>query len=223
MKKTMRMLYALAAVVILGTLVYAQDKPQAGTGEEKKAIPNAANLVRSVNGLQGDLTLQAGTNISITPSGNALTIAAPNALTAVSHDVTLSGAGTPASPLRVVSQDTAVDRFFEQEFGGFAENTLGIVLITVPVGKQLIVQHVSISCELGPGDEPVLSIIGNGMGTFHELNLTRPGSINRWTTSQPMTLHLNPFEAVFIQVRKTTSVASGSCSASASGRFVPAP
>ena len=39
-----------------------------------------ANVVNTVNTLTGDVTLAAGTNIGITPSGNTLTIAGPTAL-----------------------------------------------------------------------------------------------------------------------------------------------
>jgi len=45
----------------------------------------------------------AGSNITITPSGNTLTISAPNTLTSVAHDATLTGNGTAASPLGVAA------------------------------------------------------------------------------------------------------------------------
>jgi hypothetical protein len=65
--------------------------------------PKIANgtVVRSLNGLFDNLTLAAGANITITPSGNTLTIAAANALAGVAHDTTLQGNGTLASPLGV--------------------------------------------------------------------------------------------------------------------------
>jgi hypothetical protein len=62
---------------------------------------NPSQVVRSLNGLTGNVTLAAGANITITPSGNTLTIAAANALTGVAHDTTLQGNGTLASPLGV--------------------------------------------------------------------------------------------------------------------------
>lgn len=105
MTKTMRTLYALAVVVIVGTVAYAQEKPKT---VDQKALPNvqpnAENLVRSLNTLQGDVTLQAGTNITITPSGNMLMISAPNALTGIVHDSSLKGNGTAASPLSVAPE-----------------------------------------------------------------------------------------------------------------------
>jgi hypothetical protein len=62
---------------------------------------SAGQVVSSLNGLKGDVILAAGSNITITPSGNTLTIGAPNALAAVAHDATLTGNGTSGSPLGV--------------------------------------------------------------------------------------------------------------------------
>jgi hypothetical protein len=61
-----------------------------------------ATAVRSLNGLTDNVQLAAGANITVTPTGNTLTVAAPNALTTVAHDSTLTGQGTAASPLGVV-------------------------------------------------------------------------------------------------------------------------
>ena len=67
--------------------------------------PKIANstVVRSLNGLFDNVSLAGGSNITITPSGNTLTIASPNSLTSVSHDSTLTGAGTSGSPLGVAN------------------------------------------------------------------------------------------------------------------------
>jgi hypothetical protein len=73
-----------------------------GTVQTTAFNPN--QVVRSLNGLQGDLFIAAGTNITVTPSGgNTLTIAAPNVLTAVTHNATLTGNGTAASPLGIAN------------------------------------------------------------------------------------------------------------------------
>jgi len=63
----------------------------------------AGPMVRTVNGLVGDVVLAEGPNVTITPTGNTLTIAAPNALTGVTHDSTLSGEGTGGAPLGVAA------------------------------------------------------------------------------------------------------------------------
>ena len=71
-----------------------------GTTQTTAFDPN--KVVRSLNGLRGDLTLAAGTNITVTPSGGStLTIAAPDVLTSVFHNATLTGNGTAASPLGI--------------------------------------------------------------------------------------------------------------------------
>jgi hypothetical protein len=61
----------------------------------------AAQVVKSLNSLKDNVTLAAGTNITITSSGSTLTVAAPNALGSVSHNTTLTGDGTSGSPLSV--------------------------------------------------------------------------------------------------------------------------
>lgn len=62
-----------------------------------------AQVVKSFNGLFDDVTLAAGANITITPSGNMLTIAASDGdgISRVIHDTTLDGAGTAAMPLGI--------------------------------------------------------------------------------------------------------------------------
>ena len=65
--------------------------------------PKIANgtVVRSLNGLFDNISLAAGSNITITPSGSTLTISSPNSLSSVAHDSTLTGNGTAGSPLGV--------------------------------------------------------------------------------------------------------------------------
>lgn len=78
----------------VGTLQLANG---AVTGQK---IANGS-VVRSFNGLFDNIQFLAGANITITPSANTLTIAALNALSAVTHDATLTGSGTDGSPLQV--------------------------------------------------------------------------------------------------------------------------
>jgi hypothetical protein len=60
-------------------------------------------MVRTVNGLVGDVTLAPGSNVTITPSGSTLTIDATTGLTNVAHDGTLIGNGTDGAPLGVAA------------------------------------------------------------------------------------------------------------------------
>ena len=58
-----------------------------------------ATVVRSLNGLFENLNLAPGSNITITPSGNSLTIAAPGAFSSVSVTPPITGNGTSQAPL----------------------------------------------------------------------------------------------------------------------------
>jgi hypothetical protein len=90
-----------STLTVAGTIeALAGYKFPDGTTQTTAFDPN--KVVRSLNGLRGDLTLAAGTNITVTPSGgNTLTVAAPDVLTSVFHNTTLTGAGTAASPLGI--------------------------------------------------------------------------------------------------------------------------
>jgi trimeric autotransporter adhesin len=68
------------------------------------------SVVRSFNGLFDNIQLAAGANITITPAGNTLTIAAPNALSAVAHDATLTGNGTSASVLAIANAGVSAQK-----------------------------------------------------------------------------------------------------------------
>jgi len=89
-----------------------------------------SQVVSSLNGLTGNVSLAAGANISITPSGNTLTIAASGALTAVAHDSTIQGNGTVASPLGVALPLSLS--------GSLADDALVNILNTGPAGTGLI-------------------------------------------------------------------------------------
>ncbi len=64
--------------------------------------------VTSLDGLAGALTLKAGNGISITPSGSSISIAytgggGAGGITSVTHDASLAGNGTGASPLGIAN------------------------------------------------------------------------------------------------------------------------
>jgi hypothetical protein len=60
-----------------------------------------SQVVSSLNGLKGDVQLVAGQNLSIIPNGNTLIISAPNAMSTITHNATLTGNGTQGSPLGI--------------------------------------------------------------------------------------------------------------------------
>ena len=119
---------------------------------------NPTQVVRSLNGLTGDVQLVAGANITITPAGNTLAIAASNALTGVVHNTTLTGNGTQASPLGVAvplvliapSKSNAIVA------NGGASNNSGTA------GDGLVVTGGTNSTSTGQGGLGIFAIGGNG-------------------------------------------------------------
>ena len=96
--------------------------------------------VTSLNALTGALTLKAGNGISITPSGTSIDISftggGSSGLTSVTHDASLAGAGTGASPLAIA--DGAVVR----SINGLHDNltiAAGSNVSITPSGSSLIV------------------------------------------------------------------------------------
>src|SRR5262249_1941344 len=78
-------------------------------------------VVKSLNDMFDNISLAAGANIALIPSvGNTLTIAAPKALTAVSHDSSLNGDGTSGSPLGIASPALGGAFFTNQDLSGVA-------------------------------------------------------------------------------------------------------
>jgi len=63
----------------------------------------SGQVLKSLNGLMDNVTLAAGSNITITPSGSMLTIASSGGggLAAVAHDSSLTGDGSMALPLGI--------------------------------------------------------------------------------------------------------------------------
>jgi hypothetical protein len=89
------------AASLLGVAVAGVDTIHLANNAVTGAKIANGTLVRSLNGLFDNVTVAAGANITITPSGNTLTIAATGVLADVAHNTTLTGNGTQASPLGV--------------------------------------------------------------------------------------------------------------------------
>lgn len=73
---------------------------QLGDGAVTAAKIASGQAVKSLNGIKDDVTLGGGSNITITPSGNTLTINT-SGISQVVHDNTLRGMGTNAAALGV--------------------------------------------------------------------------------------------------------------------------
>src|SRR5262249_33033792 len=87
--------------VTLGIAIGGVGTTQLADNAVTAAKIASGQVVKSLNGLFDSVTLAAGANVTITPSGNTLTIASSSGLATVSHDATLAGDGTGGSPLGV--------------------------------------------------------------------------------------------------------------------------
>ena len=186
---------------------------------------NSSQVVRSLNGLTGDVQLAAGANITITPAGNTLTIAAPNVLTAVAHNATLTGDGTSASPLGVVQSNPA-----DQPFQITLNDPLNpSSAFTVPAGKRLVIEYVGgfYSVPTADRQQPVASIdIRTQIGSVTVLHTVLANRVSIDTlfsiyhVGQNVRLYADPGTQV-----KATGVPfnAGTASVTLSGHFVNVP
>ena len=75
----------------------------------KYPVTGGSGGVTTLNGLSGALTLAAGSNITLTPSGNTITIASSGGgggITALTGDVTATGPGSVPASLTAVTNST---------------------------------------------------------------------------------------------------------------------
>ncbi len=168
MKKIM--LSAGILMISLLALLVAVNQISAQSFDKQKAVENnqiikietnkpiapniaAPNVVKSLNDLTGDVTLQAGANITVTPNGNSLILAAPTALSSVVTDASLTGNGTSGNPLRVAAMPDSTIRFSESVSFSISApaSANGAELMTVPAGKRLVIEHASGQCFAPPG------------------------------------------------------------------------
>jgi len=127
---------------LINSVIFESSTGKIGVGTQ------APGSTLSVNGQIE--TLSGGVKF---PDGSVQTTAGVSpmdALMAVAHDETLTGAGTPNSPLRVAS-------FVGQPFVASGSGTttaalIDVLLTTVPAGKLLVIEQVTASCVLGAGE-----------------------------------------------------------------------
>jgi len=95
---------------LLGAVAHDTTLAGGGTTASPLGIANGGltgakiapgHVVKSLNGMFDNVNLSAGSNITITQSGDGLSIAAPNLLAAVASNGTLTGNGSGAAPLGV--------------------------------------------------------------------------------------------------------------------------
>jgi len=192
------------------------------------------DVVNSLNGLKGVLSLNAGTNIAITPSGNTLTVSAPNALTAAAHDATLTGNGTTLSPLSVVSAESQQEPFYADAAVSFpsGDNSAFMPLGTVQEGKRLVIEHISGICTVVIGD-PLTQVslsflpMGSVLPHRHLLIPSLTGQLGLgqdYAWSQSVRLIVDSGTVVRLLARKaTTTAGGGSCFGYVAGYLVDKP
>lgn len=157
-----------------------------------------ANGVSSLNTLTGDITLAAGTGITITPSGNTLTIAATSgsAITALTGDGTATGPGSVALTLATVNSN--VGSFGTATgVGTFTVNGKGLVtaasttaiqitesqvtnLVSDLAGKQASGNYITAltgdATASGPGSAALtLATVNSNIGSFTNASITVNG------------------------------------------------
>jgi hypothetical protein len=197
---------------------------------------NPPGVVKSLNGKTGDLTLQAGSNITITPSGNTLIVSAPTALSGVAHDATLTGNGTTLSPLSVVSAESQREPFHAKGASAFLPTGgLSIDLTTVPADKRLVIEHVTGFCSVVSGDRPFeVRLLFTYQGSPEVISeylvpsfTGTTGGIRNWdryTWSQPVRFYADSGARVGLSVVKTIFSADGAgCEGTLSGYLVDKP
>jgi hypothetical protein len=191
------------------------------------------DVVKSLNGLKGDVQLAAGANITVTQAGNSITVAAPNVLTKVAHDGTLTGQGTPVSPLSVVQSEVMIEPIganlpFSIPSG--STNT-SATIYTVPTGKRLVIEHVSATCILPPAQgiavfeilaKPTADSLGVGLrlvpvfvGDF--------SSVSIFSASTPMKLYGHSGTLVTVTATRGGTSGEASCAFNISGFLVSLP
>jgi hypothetical protein len=164
-----------------GLTAVAHDNSLAGSGTV--ALPLAianGQVVRSLNGLHENVTLAAGSNVTITPSGNTLTLAAAGGsggLAAVAHDDTLTGDGTGGTPLGlklpglwiVTNGQPAVQLFNYGSGNGVSVQTSGTYGITSAASGSNAIGVYSSGSAFGV-EGFATSANGTGTGVFGEGN-----------------------------------------------------
>jgi hypothetical protein len=164
------------------------------------------------------------------PDGTVQTTAALSGLAAVTHDGTLTGSGTPASPLSVASP--AMQPFQTSFAVNFPPN-LGeaVATVSVPPGKRLIIKFVSVRISVAVGATATVYFLTTGGGAnsaSDHLALTQQGQVSpissEFTASQPVEVFADPGTAIkFVFLRFPDASPIGDAVGSIHGYLVDAP
>lgn len=162
-------------------------------------------VVSSLNGLTGPVSLAAGSNITITPSGNSLTIG-----TSVTNPALT--AFQKALSLKINPSSTTV-----------------VGEIPVPAGKRLVIEYVTIRVYLPPGalvTESDLNTTINGNLVSHEILPTKvleTISGDRWVCERLVRIYADGGTSANLVVFFSQNGLTGTVLASVSGHLVDLP
>jgi hypothetical protein len=186
----------------------------------------SGQVLKTLNGFTDFVTLQTDANLQLTTeavlgptaNGGIFTISAPNMLTQVAHDASLSGNGTSASPLSVASGAAAPTQTpvaFNTQFvvtdgqtgcapGSGTVGTSNVCAATyvVPQGKRLVIQQVAVYIEDQSSAQlaqAFLVIDGDVINHSLPIVLTKQapiGLVTGFAGSQQVTIYLNAGETV---------------------------
>ena len=183
-------------------------------------------VVKSFNGSFDNVTLAAGSNISITPSGDTLTIASAG-LTSVAHDATLTGMGTTASPLTVVPAEAQIEPVAASAPQFFAGT---VPIFSVPSGKRLVIEHASARCFTSLGQRVTQLVITaetqpSSAGSYELIPISTGSSsgFDFFSASQSIKVYASPGTSVLVFAQKSDSGPVGACSFQISGHLVNVP
>jgi len=147
-----------------------------------------------------------------------------DALTAVAHDDTLTGAGTLNSPLRVAS---FVGQPFVAASGPIPQvNSLieGLVT-TVPAGKLLVIEQVSATCFLDAGQRVLLLELRIAPYHHHLVTSFNGGTaaVDSFTSSQHVRLYAPAGASVFLVAFRNANTGDPLCQATLTGSLIDQP
>ncbi len=183
---------------LINSIIFESPTGKIGIGTQ------APGSILSVNGQIE--TLSGGVKF---PDGSVQTTAGVSpmdALTAVAHDDTLTGAGTLNSPLRVAS---FVGQPFVAASASFGTtNSLTEALVTtVPAGKLLVIEQVGAFCLLGTGQR--LLTLELRIAPYHHFLVFSfnggQGSVDYYVSSQHVRLYAPAGASVFLSASRNAN------------------
>ncbi|MGH9848873.1 MAG: hypothetical protein ACREBD_03370 [Blastocatellia bacterium] len=140
----------------------------------------AGQVVKSLNSLTDNVTLAAGPNITITPSGNTLTIASTGGgLASIAHDATLTGNGTSGAPLGVAAPLNLTSAAASATLAAANTSPTGIGVSGVSAGDIGVRGLHSGASGTDPGVQGETNSTGSeAAGVIGRVNATAPGGLS---------------------------------------------